>query len=91
VAGLGWLLAEQLWPGGPWEGPALLTAAGLGALAGLAEGLAGIPGALLRPGPPAAWQLLLWPLLFCPLRDRLALPERAAAAAVLLGWWWLGG
>jgi ComEC/Rec2-related protein len=85
--GLPCLVLGGWFPGGPWEGLYRALEWCLDALVAVVDWGAAIPGATLHPGPPSMTTLLLWPLLFVPLRDGLDLALRAAMAAVLLLAW----
>ena len=87
VAGLVWLLAQGIWPGGPWAGLRYLVEGSLDCLVATVEALAGLPGALLTVEPPSAWMCVLWPLLFLPLRDGVDLALRGGMLGCLLLLW----
>jgi ComEC/Rec2-related protein len=76
-----------MWPGGPWDGLYLLLEGCLDLLARMVAGSGRLPGGMVACGVPSVWCVLLWPLLFLPLRDRRDLWRRAAAFGLLLLLW----
>lgn len=90
VAGLAYVTLSSLWLTGPWAGLGTLTAWGLETLAACASAVASVPGALLTPGPPPVWLLLLWPGMFLPLRDGRDVVLRTAAVFVMIVAWGAG-
>lgn len=87
VAGLLWLLAQGVWPGGPWAGLRHLVEWGLDSLVATVEVLARLPGAMLTVEPPSVAMCVLWPLLFLPLRDGIDLALRGGMLGCLLLLW----
>lgn len=85
--GLPCLTLAGAFPHGPWEGLYLGLEACLDALAGVAAWAATWPGATIRVGTPSAAALMLWPLLFLPLRDLRDLALRLGAVACCLLLW----
>ena len=85
--GLPCLVLGGWFPGGPWEGLYRALEWCLDALVAVVDWGASLPGATLHPGPPSLTTLLLWPLLFLPLRDGGDMALRAVMAGVLLVAW----
>jgi ComEC/Rec2-related protein len=85
--GLPCVTLAGLWPDGPWEGLYVIIDASLAALVAVAEWSASLPAAMPTVGAPSPWVLLMWPLLFLPLRDSIDVGLRIIALGLLM-WAW---
>ncbi|MBA2479789.1 MAG: ComEC/Rec2 family competence protein [Planctomycetes bacterium] len=74
-------------PNGPWEGLYAALEWNLEALAAIVRWAASWPGASMAVSAPGPATLLLWPLLFLPLRDRIDIALRTGAFLVLIALW----
>lgn len=85
--GLPCVTLAGIWPDGPWEGLYVVIDASLAALVAVAQWSASLPGAMPTVGAPSPWVLLMWPLLFLPLRDGKDVVLRVVAGGLLLLAW----
>ncbi len=85
--GLPCVTLAGIWPDGPWEGLYVIIDASLAALVAVAQWSASLPAAMPTVGAPSPWVLLMWPLLFLPLRDGKDVALRVIAAGLLM-WAW---
>jgi ComEC/Rec2-related protein len=75
------------WPDGPWDGLYAGLEGSLDALATTVRWSAELPGAVLVVDAPRWWTVLLWPLLFVPLRSGMALLGRIGLfTGLVLAW-----
>lgn len=85
--GLPCVTLAGIWPEGPWEGLYVVIDASLAALVAVAEWSASLPCAMPTVGAPSPWVLMMWPLLFLPVRDGKDVGLRVLAGGVLLCAW----
>ena len=85
--GLPLMALAGMWPGGPWEG---LYAALEGCLAAMGQVVAwagNLPGGMIACGVPSVWCVMLWPLLFLPLKNVGDAWRRGVVFGLLLLLW----
>lgn len=79
------VLAGLLGPG-LLAAPLCLLERSLAFLIWLIERIARLPGSQIQVDAPSPWLMLIWPVLFLPVRDRLDALLRLGAAGILVGW-----
>jgi ComEC/Rec2-related protein len=85
--GLPLMALAGIWPTGPWEG---LYAALEGCLAAMGQVVAwagNLPGGMIACGVPSVWCVMLWPLLFLPLKNPGDAWRRVVVFGLLLLLW----